>query len=424
MSYYSEWHDPRYLGVWRKSTSGIFGGTMPEFPADDMGSRIDAFFKSNGVGAKVVGTERGPVVSTYILELGKDTEHISRIESLRRDLGLRLGVGSSKVYIGETMWDGRVCLAVEVPNLERVAVPSGVVVPCGGGPGLSVCLGVDTAGRPYTVDVAKAPHMLVAGQSGSGKSVFLNSLICGIVTNYFPGDARVIIVDPKGTEFNSFSGHPSIGGMDAEGPRSINAAYGTDDAVGVVERMVEAMKFHMAFFRHIGVNSLDACNAVIRDAGKIIDFDYGGRHYKVGNVFPRVVVVIDEFYDLMVSFGAAFEEPLSVLAAKARSAGIHLVLATQRPSADVVKGALKANLSTRVALKVASRTDSQVIIDRGGAETLCGRGDMLYVGPDGDVPTRLHGCMLTDGEIKACAAAGKRLAEVGWVQGPEKVMYA
>lgn len=428
MSYYDKWHSPLYMPKWLTYTCGLFKIGMPDFPEDDMGGRIDAFFKANGVNVQVVGTERGPVVSTYILELTKDTEHVSRIENLRRDLGLRLGVGSSKVYIGETMWNGKVSLAVEIPNMERIAVPSGEVVLYGGGGehdnGLKVCFGVDTAGKQFTVDLAKAPHMLVAGQSGSGKSVFLNSLICGIVTNYWPGDARVLIVDPKGTEFNSFAGHPSIGGLDREGRLSGNIPYGTDDAVYVVERMVEAMKFRMAFFRHVGVNGLDACNALIRNAEKKIEFEYDGKRYAVANLFPRVVVVIDEFYDLMVSFGESFEEPLSVIAAKARSAGIHLVLATQRPSADVVKGALKANLSTRVALKVASRTDSQVIIDRGGAENLCGRGDMLYVGPDGDVPLRLHGCMLTDEEIKACAASGKKLLDEGWVKGCERVLYA
>lgn len=427
MSYYNDWHDPRYQVKWQGATCSLFECGMPEFPEDDMGGRIDAFFKSNGVGAHVVGTERGPVVSTYILELDKDTERISRIEGLRRDLGLRLGVGSSKVFIGETMWHGKVSIAIEVPNVNRVAVPCGEVIPYTGDDsdtGLNVCLGVDTAGKQFIVDISKAPHMLVAGQSGSGKSVFLNSLICGIITNYWPGEARVLIVDPKGTEFNAFSGHPSIGGMENAGELSKNAPYGTDDAVHVVERMVESMKMRMAFFRTIGVKNLDECNWKIKESEKKIGFDYEGRHYEVENIFPRTFVVIDEFYDLMVSFGEAFEEPLSVLAAKARSAGIHLILATQRPSADVIKGALKANLSTRVALKVASRTDSQVIIDRGGAETLCGRGDMLYVGPDGDVPVRLHGCMLADKEIRAFVEGARKLVDTGWVAPCEYRMYA
>ena len=403
MSYFYRMHSENYVNTYREGYAGIFAGTMSEFKGDDMRDRIDSFFRSNKVGAKVIGTERGPVVSTYIVELTSDTDHVKDIENLRRDLGIRLGVGSAKVYIGETVWNGRVHLAIEVPNLERVAVPSGVVVPCGGGKGLRVCFGVDTTGKPYVVDVAKAPHMLVAGQSGSGKSVFLNSLICGIVSNYHPNECRVLIVDPKGTEFNAFSGHPSVGGLG----KNDNIPYGTDQAIDVVNRMVDCMKTRMSLFKALGVNSLDACNELIRNSETPVA-PFG---LPLTNIYPRIVVVIDEFYDLMVSFGETFEEPLSVLAAKARSAGIHLVLATQRPSADVVKGALKANLSTRVALKVASRTDSQVIIDRPGAESLCGRGDMLYVGPDGDVPVRLHGCMLTDNEVLDCVSRGKGLVE-------------
>lgn len=405
MSYFEKIRGNNFKEQYFSKYEGIFTGSLPEFPGEAMGERIDAFFRANGIGAKVVGTEKGPVVSTYVVELTSDKEHVSRIENLRRDLGLRLGVGSAKVFIGETLWNGMVRLAIEVPNHERIAVPSGCVVPMGGGNGLSVCFGVDTTGKPYVVDISKAPHMLVAGQSGSGKSVFLNSLICGIISNYHPTECRLLIVDPKGTEFNSFAGHPSIGNMNTQDDG--NMPYGTDQAIEVVNYAVSLMKYRMGFFKAIGVNNLDACNALITSAEIPPVNQYGNPVY---SPLPRIVVVIDEFYDLMVSFGSDFEEPLSVLAAKARSAGIHLVLATQRPSADVVRGALKANLSTRVALKVASRTDSQVIIDQGGAESLCGRGDMLYVGPDGDVPVRLHGCMLTDSEIARCVAPFKEHA--------------
>lgn len=413
MSCYYDLRGTGFKEAYLRNYEGIFTGTLPEFPGDTMGARIDAFFRANGVGAKVVGTERGPVVSTYVIELTSDKEHVGRIENLRRDLGIRLGVGSSKVFIGETVWNGMVRLAIEVPNHDRMAVPSGCVVPLGGGKGLSVCFGVDTTGKPYVVDISKAPHMLVAGQSGSGKSVFLNSLICGIISNYHPSECRVLIVDPKGTEFNSFAGHPSVGNLRLHDDG--NVPFGTDQAIEVVTTAVDFMQYRMGLFKKLGVNNLDACNELIRTSDVPLFNQYGNQVYYT---VPRIVVVIDEFYDLMVSFGSSFEEPLSVLAAKARSAGIHLVLATQRPSADVIRGALKANLSTRVALKVASRTDSQVIIDQGGAESLCGRGDMLYVGPDGDVPTRLHGCMLTDEEILKCVAPfAKGMANTGILPG-------
>ena len=364
----------------------IFTGTLPEFPQGDCSGRIVSFFGANGVGLSVEGVEYGPVVTKYVCSLRGDTDHVRAVENLRRDLGLRLGVGASRVYIGETEWKGRVMLAIEVPNAERIPVPSGAVVPNGGGRGLRVCLGVDTSGRAYSVDLSKAPHVLVAGQSGSGKSVFINSLVCGVVANYSPDEAKVVIVDPKGTEFNRFAGHPSLSDAGVSGGRS-RVLY-SDECVAAVENLVGEMAARMASFKDVGVSDLAEYNAAV------------GPDFRI----PYMVVVIDEFYDLMMNYGDGFSGPLSVLAAKARSAGIHLVLATQRPSADVIKGALKANLSTRIALKVASRTDSQVIIDRPGAESLCGKGDMLYCGPDGDVPVRLHGCMLTGDEVLACVA--------------------
>ena len=375
---------------------GIFTGELPKFEQSDCSDRITKFFQANGVGLRVVGVEYGPVVTKYICELETDHDRISDVEKLRRDLGLRLGVGASKVYIGESEWQGIVKLAIEVPNPTRIAVPSGVVIPSverrlGE---LNVCLGVDTSGKPFSINLAKAPHMLIAGQSGSGKSVFINSLICGLLANYSHKYCRVSIIDPKGTEFNGFNGHISIGhpANQAVLEQEDHTVKYSDDAVNVVTHAVKEMENRMMYFKRLGVHNLGEA--------KVSDFELA---------YPFHVIVIDEFYDLMMTFGDMFSGPLSILAAKARSAGIHLVLATQRPSADVIKGALKANLSTRIALKVASRTDSQVIIDQGGAESLCGKGDMLYCGPDGDVPKRLHGCMLTNSEIE-----GMRKVSESW----------
>lgn len=370
------------------------GGTSVEVPSGcDRGERIERFFAENGVDLKVAGVEMGPVVTKYVVSLGSDRDHVARVENLRRDLGIRLGVGAGKVYIGETPWKGGVSLAIEVPNAERAGVPAGAVIPAVSGDiardGLRVCLGVDTSGRPYSVDLSVAPHVLVAGQSGSGKSVFLNSLICGLLDNYGTDECEVSVVDPKGTEFISFSGHPGVVryglGIPSEGE-----VVRSEDAAEHLEALVRIMKSRMASFAKAGV-----CN--IREYRE-----------RTGRAMPYHVAVVDEFYDLLVNYPEA-EGPMGVLAAKARSAGIHLVLATQRPSADVVRGALKANLSTRIALKVASRTDSQVILDRGGAETLCGRGDMLYMGPDGDAPVRLHGCYVSNGDIKGFVARSNGL---------------
>lgn len=374
-----------YIPQPKRFFAGLDNVGMPAFEGGALGTRIEDFFRLNGVSLRVDGVEHGPVVTKYIVSLLKDTDHVNKVENLRRDLGIRLGVGASKVFIGETNWKGSVSLAIEIPNAKRIAVPATSVIPVVPGNaaanGLRVCLGVDTSGNPYSIDVATAPHMLVAGQSGSGKTVFLNSIICGLLDNYDENECVVSIVDPKGTEFNDFDGHPCV----VLGPTgAFESRVGkSEDAVPMLNDLVADMNYRMGVFRHYGVSNL--------------------RQYKLGysehGHLPYRVVVVDEFYDLLMNYPDA-EKPLSILAAKARSTGIHLVLATQRPSVDVIRGALKANLSTRIALKVSSRTDSQVIIDRPGAESLCGRGDMLYVGPDGDVPLRLHGCMVTPEQVR------------------------
>lgn len=391
--------------------------------SQETAKRIENFFTVNNVKMKVIGMECGPVVSKYVFELLDDTQRIAAVEKLKRDLGIRLGIGASRVLIGETEWQGKVALSIEIPNKDRVIVPPETVIPIdfdsvykktaraydlglddylsGNTPDISsiatelVNLGVDTAGRPFCIDIAKAPHILVAGQSGSGKSVFLNSLIAGLIGNAFYGNCDVCIIDPKGTEFNYFEGTPHIGIERADG-KCDGKIRSSEEAGDTLDYFVNLMSNRLAFFKenhfdnfhhHRTIAHLDGeCN-IHKDCGPN---DRGALK----------VLVIDEFYDLLMNY-PKLEDPISMLAAKARSTGIHLILATQRPSTDVIKGALKANLSTRIALKVASRVDSQVIIDCPGAESLCGHGDMLYVGPDTDIPKRLHGCMLTQADLIA-----------------------
>lgn len=371
-------------------------GKMAPFEGKSDAGRVETFFSQNGIVLRVEGVEHGPVVTKYVVTLVNDTDHVSKVEGLRRDLGLRLGVGANRVFIGETRWNGGVYLAIEVPNASRVAVPPSAVIPVPNAgvdaSGLLVGVGVDTSGVPFRIDLSKAPHVLVAGQSGSGKSVFLNSLVCGLLDNYGVSECLVGIIDPKGTEFAAFDGHPHLSLLEER--RGVPAVCGigkAGEAESVFTALVEEMESRMSEFGRVGVSNLREYRGV------------SGKTYHM----PYYVLVVDEFYDLLMNYPDT-EKPLSMLAAKSRSTGIHLVLATQRPSVDVIRGALKANLSTRIALKVASRTDSQVIIDQGGAESLCGNGDMLYCGPDGDVPRRLHGCLVTTEQIVEMVAATRK----------------
>lgn len=401
--------------------------------SQETAKRIESFFTVNNVKMKVIGVECGPVVSKYVFELLDDTQRIAAVEKLKRDLGIRLGVGADRVYIGETIWEKKVALSIEIPNANRIIVPPETVIPIDLNtaytktfkaydtafddyranriPDISsiptelVNLGVDTAGRPFYIDIAKAPHMLVAGQSGSGKSVFLNSIIAGLLGNAYYGNCDVCIIDPKGTEFNYFEDTPHVG-LECDRGTCDGKIRSSEEASDVLDYFVNLMNARLAFFKE---NHFDN----FLHHRTIAHLDHEVHYNKViglDDYGALKVLVIDEFYDLLMNY-PKMEAPISLLAAKARSTGIHLILATQRPSTDVIRGALKANLSTRIALKVASRVDSQVIIDRPGAESLCGHGDMLYVGPDTDIPKRLHGCMLTQSDLIAM----REFAQKNWI---------
>lgn len=379
------------LGVtWRHShLAEVFPGNPVvkwEANGSDRSATIDTFFSKRGLDVRVAGVEGGPVVTRYLLEIGDDVM-IGDIEKFRRDLGLKLAVGSSKVLIGESVRDGKGYVTVEIPNAVRQSVPSVSVVPWANTDNphdIRVCLGLSVTGQKVYMDIATAPHVLIAGQSGSGKSVLLNSIICGLLANYSTRQVRTLIVDPKGTEFVKFSGMCGATDPFSEGRRRYNGVV-TDptQAMDMLNWLIDMMENRNRVFASKGVRDIVQYNELVG----------------IDGMLPRVVAVIDEFYDIVAVAGKDFEEAVCRLAAKSRSAGIHLILATQRPSADVVTGRLKANLGTRIALRVSSQVDSRVILDMNGAEALLGRGDMLYMGPDGGTPVRVHGCWLPEEEI-------------------------
>jgi S-DNA-T family DNA segregation ATPase FtsK/SpoIIIE len=299
----------------------------------------------------------GPVVQTMLVELGAGVR-VRKVAALEDDIALRLGVDSVRVVPNVP---GLPYLGVEVPRDDRQLVRW---VPSNGSATLPLALGVDTLGVRVTVDLAKAPHLLVAGATGSGKSICVHTMICSLIAA--PVDVRFLLIDPKMLEFRAYEEHPMLAHP------VITDAMRATRALGSVVNEMERRYTELA---RVGCRDIGEYNA------------RGGR-------MTYVVVVIDEWADLHSMQGKGIELPVVRLAQKARAAGIHMVLATQRPSVKVLSGLIKGNFPARIALKVTNMTDSRVILDRNGAERLLGRGDMLVSGFGLGEPTRVHGAFI------------------------------
>jgi len=348
-----------------------------------------------GVEVKVISAHPGPVVTRYEIEPATGVKG-AMVVNLAKDLARALSLVSVRVV--ETV-PGKSCMALELPNPRRQMVRLSEIVGSRAyhdvhSP-LAVCLGKDIAGGPVVVDLAKMPHLLVAGTTGSGKSVGINAMILSLVYKSEPRDVRLIMVDPKMLELSIYEGIPHLlAPVVTDMNKAANALHW---CVGEMERRYKLMSA-------LGVRGLSGFNAKIREAEKT------GEH--VPNPFPlvpespeplttlpHIVVIIDELADLMMVVGKKVEELIARLAQKARAAGIHLILATQRPSVDVITGLIKANIPTRIAFQVSSKIDSRTILDQMGAEALLGQGDMLYLAPGTGLPTRVHGAFVADDEV-------------------------
>ncbi|WIM06666.1 MAG: DNA translocase FtsK 4TM domain-containing protein [Candidatus Nitricoxidivorans perseverans] len=348
-----------------------------------------------GVEVKVASALPGPVVTRYEIEPATGVKGAT-IVGLAKDLARALSLVSIRVV--ETV-PGKSCMALELPNPRRQVVRLSEIVGSKAyhdlhSP-LAVALGKDIAGGPVVVDLAKMPHLLVAGTTGSGKSVGINAMILSLVYKSEPKDVRMIMVDPKMLELSIYEGIPHLlAPVVTDMNKAANALHW---CVGEMERRYKLMSA-------LGVRNLAGFNGKIRDAAK------AGSH--IANPFPLVpespeplqtmpyvVVVIDELADLMMVVGKKVEELIARLAQKARAAGIHLILATQRPSVDVITGLIKANIPTRIAFQVSSKIDSRTILDQMGAEALLGQGDMLYLAPGTGLPVRVHGAFVADDEV-------------------------
>jgi len=348
-----------------------------------------------GVQVKVLAAMPGPVITRYEIEPAVGVKG-AQIVNLARDLARALAMVSIRVV--ETV-PGKSCMALELPNPKRQMVKLSEIISSKpyndmSSP-LTVCLGKDIGGLPVVADLAKTPHLLVAGTTGSGKSVGVNAMILSMLYKAEPDQVRLIMVDPKMLELSIYEGIPHL-----------LAPVVTDmkQAANALHWCVTEMEKRYKLMSAMGVRNIAGLNTKIRDAEK------RGEHIpnpltltpetpEPLKTMPFIVVIIDELADLMMVVGKKVEEQIARLAQKARASGIHLVLATQRPSVDVITGLIKANIPTRFSFQVSSKIDSRTILDQMGAEALLGQGDMLYLAPGTGYPTRVHGAFVSDDEV-------------------------
>lgn len=360
------------------------------------------------VEAKVVGVHPGPVVTRFELDLAPGVK-VSKITGLAKDLARSLSAISVRVV---EVIPGKSYIGLELPNQHREIVRLSEVIGdevfTESKSTLTMVLGKDIAGKSVVADLAKMPHLLVAGTTGSGKSVGVNVMICSLLYKSTPDDVRFLMIDPKMLELSIYEGIPHL--LTEVVTDMKDAANGLRWCVGEMERRYKLMSA-------MGVRNLKGYNAKIKEAiadGQPIKdplwkpSDDMRDEAPSLEKLPSIVVVIDEFADMMMIVGKKVEELIARIAQKARAAGIHLVLATQRPSVDVITGLIKANIPTRIAFQVSSKIDSRTILDQQGAESLLGQGDMLYLPPGSGVPTRVHGAFVDDHEVHAVVADWKK----------------
>nr|WP_275661443.1 DNA translocase FtsK [Shewanella sp. Isolate7] len=371
---------------------------------DQVARLVEVKLADFNIVAKVVGVFPGPVVTRFELELAPGVK-ASKITNLSKDLARSLLAESVRVV---EVIPGKAYVGLEIPNKFRETVFMRDVL---GSEAfehsqshLSMVLGQDISGEPVVVDLGKMPHLLVAGTTGSGKSVGVNVMITSLLYKSGPDDVRFIMIDPKMLELSVYEGIPHL--LCEVVTDMKEAANSLRWCVGEMERRYKLMSA-------LGVRNLKGYNAKIKDAkerGEVItdplwrSQDSMEEHAPELDKLPSIVVVVDEFADMMMIVGKKVEELIARIAQKARAAGIHLILATQRPSVDVITGLIKANIPTRMAFQVSSRIDSRTILDQQGAETLLGMGDMLYLPPGTSVPIRVHGAFIDDHEVHAVVA--------------------
>ena len=409
---------------------------LPTLPSTDLLDRVDPNKKVNftdeqlsrlselleiklqefNVKAKVVEAQPGPVVTRFELDLAPGVK-ASKVTNISRDLARSMSMASVRVV---EVIPGKPYIGIEVPNSAREMVrlielletpvyrdPNGLI---------SMAMGKDISGNPVLTDLAKAPHMLVAGTTGSGKSVAVNSMILSMLLKYTPNQLRLILIDPKQLELANYSDIPHL---------LTPVVTDMKDAVSALNWCVNEMERRYKLMSFLKIRKLSDYNRKVEEAiangEDLIDPTWKPSDSATQERAPRltplpsIVIVADEFADMIMQVGKKAEEMITRLAQKSRAAGIHLLLATQRPSVDVITGLIKANIPTRVALRVNSKIDSRTILDAGGAEDLLGHGDMLFLGPGKIEPERVHGAFISDDEVNRICDAWRERGEPNYI---------
>lgn len=374
---------------------------------EQISSTVEAVLKDFGVDVQVAGVQPGPVITRFELDLAPGVK-VSKISNLAKDIARSLSALAVRVV---EVIPGKSYVGLELPNKQREIVWLREVLSCDAfqksASPLTMVLGKDIAGKPVVVDLAKMPHLLVAGTTGSGKSVGVNVMILSLLYKSQPEDVRLIMIDPKMLELSVYEGIPHL---------LTEVVTDMKDAANALRWCVGEMERRYKLMSAVGVRNLKGYNAKIEAAqasGEPLKdplwkpTDTMAQMVPELEKLPHIVVVVDEFADMMMIVGKKVEELIARIAQKARAAGIHLILATQRPSVDVITGLIKANIPTRIAFQVSSKIDSRTILDQSGAEQLLGQGDMLYLPPGSGVPTRVHGAFVDDHEVHAVVADWK-----------------
>ncbi len=384
-------------------------GGYSEASLEKISQLLESKLRDFGVEAEVVSVLPGPVVTRFELQPAPGVK-VSKISSLAKDLARSLSVISVRIV---EVIPNKPYVGIEIPNQDREVVRLKEILASRAfqeskSP-LTLALGKDIGGEPVTADVARMPHLLVAGTTGSGKSVGVNAMLLSILYKSTPEEIRLILVDPKMLELSIYEGIPHL---------LTPVVTDMKDAAQALNWCVAEMERRYKLMAALGVRGLAGFNRQVSEAARkgspILDPLWSADSDEEApplSTLPVILVVIDEFADMMMIVGKKVEQLIARIAQKARAAGIHLILATQRPSVDVITGLIKANIPTRISFQVSSKVDSRTILDQGGAEQLLGHGDMLYLPPGTAMPTRVHGAFVSDDEVHRVVSDWKARAE-------------